>query len=492
MSKLSSKFAALRGPVTYSTSDVKVDDVAGVIYGAACMSIGPASGHGFSLDQTSLEQLAAIINAAPDGFGLKCRFTHPEADENGVEADDLASTIGRVRNARLEGDTVRVDLHLADYSAVMPVLGDVRTFLLQKAKEDPTSFGLSAAIFFDAEPDMDADGNINAINARIRDCKAVDVVGDPAANRNGLLSAGSGNARLFAGLSSKDAGALMVALREQGYDPFSKHDAPEVLASVLAMRSALDSGRRIGLSERDRLTALRLTGHSLRAYGRPETDAVAAYLGIATASALEAYLSEKKFSWGSGSKRHWPHPGGAIASMSDDALSLCHAVAQGQADHSDPAHNAIKSGMTPMGRAVLKEAAGGHEQLADMLAEEHAARGLADLDDAEDLDAGDTDDGAPQPEPEPFDDNIDRALDADPDDLSALDADSDDLSAEDQTDDMLHSQDQDAAAIQAWAAAGFPDGQFDPGNGLPKVCCLPGRSLAEKQAWFKTWQGDED
>ena len=130
--------------MTFSTTDVQVDEAAGVIAGASCMTIGPAAGHGFDIDAVTLEQLVSLINA--EEIGLKSRFTHPKADEDGVEDVIWARGRSLVKNARLQGDSVRVDIHLADYAKAMPMLGRRDFCWPAKVRR---RWGLSAVIFFE-------------------------------------------------------------------------------------------------------------------------------------------------------------------------------------------------------------------------------------------------------------------------------------------------------------------------------------------------------
>lgn len=175
--------ANLRANVS-SFGNVTVDAEAGIIRGASVMTIGPALGHGFELDRTSLEQLADAIKAR--GGSIKVRFKHPKMHEDGSIDDDLGTDVGTLSNVRIEGDRVRGDITIAEYATALPVYGDVRSYLLKKAQHAPDSFGLSAVIEYEIEP-VTVDGNTRLM-ARISDADAADFVGSPAANPDGLLS----------------------------------------------------------------------------------------------------------------------------------------------------------------------------------------------------------------------------------------------------------------------------------------------------------------
>lgn len=178
--KTSSRQSARLRANVLSFSNVAIDPDAGIIRNASVMTIGPASGHGFELDQTSLQQLVAAFNAR--GGSVKVRFKHPEIKDDSI-ADDLGTDVGTISNFRIEGDRVRGDIQLASYAAKLPIYGDVRSYLIAKATEAPESFGLSAVIEYALERIDDR------VVARILDADAVDFVGTPAANPSGLLAA---------------------------------------------------------------------------------------------------------------------------------------------------------------------------------------------------------------------------------------------------------------------------------------------------------------
>lgn len=179
--------AHLRSSTAFIPSDgVEVDEKTGVIKNAAVMRVGPAQGHGFSIDGTTLKQVESLGNAVSGG--VKVRFQHPKEGENGVMADDLGHVIGYVDNLKVNGETLRGDVHLEDYAEVLPGLGNVREYLLRRAKSRPESFGLSCVIGFDTEVQADDAGQVMALVARVTHLDAIDVVGRGAATPNGLLS----------------------------------------------------------------------------------------------------------------------------------------------------------------------------------------------------------------------------------------------------------------------------------------------------------------
>lgn len=181
------RIASLRSAAAFFGTTVQVDLEKACILNAAVITIGPAEGHGFNIDATTLDQVATLINANPSGVPV--RFKHPAMPtEDSPQPDALGTDVGYVRNARVEGESVRGDVYLMDYAEVLPGLGNVKDYLLRKAKSDPTGFGLSAVIAFGVEDQSDASGNVTGLVARVSGVDAVDFVSRPAANPNGLLS----------------------------------------------------------------------------------------------------------------------------------------------------------------------------------------------------------------------------------------------------------------------------------------------------------------
>lgn len=167
---------------------------AGMIRAFAVITRGEALGHDAWIDRTFLHQVAEQINASENG--RKSRFTHP-----GLSSDGLAKFLGRTKNAFVDGDTVRADQHFAKSSHRTPD-GDLAGYLMDRASEDPESFG--ASIVFEHDPEAEdafhmANGGdelfvspdpLNTRNlphVRLRGMRAVDLVDEPAANPSGLF-----------------------------------------------------------------------------------------------------------------------------------------------------------------------------------------------------------------------------------------------------------------------------------------------------------------
>lgn len=182
---------------TGSEAPARVDRDRKFISGVSLLQIGEALGHGMQIDETMLRQVADLTNQAPGG--LKSRFTHP-----GMCADGMGRMLGRVSNARVQGDKVIGDLQLAQHAHKTPD-GDLASYVMDLAEQDPGAFGLSIAFSGTAVWKL-ADGTetpaftaakeriarpASAVGAhpfaRVTTLRAVDVVDEPAANREGLF-----------------------------------------------------------------------------------------------------------------------------------------------------------------------------------------------------------------------------------------------------------------------------------------------------------------
>jgi hypothetical protein len=198
------------------------DNKAGIIRGMAIATVGEALGHDMWLDAQCISQVVDLVNASDKG--MKARFTHP-----GLSSDGLGKYLGRVKNASIDGDVARGDLHLSDLSREAPD-GDLGGYVMQLAVDDPEAFGNSIVFEHDrqaeqqllldngAEYETDDEGrrylsllsftspdpkNVeNYPHCRLKTLRAVDVVDDPAANPNGLFHRGD--------QASADAEALMA------------------------------------------------------------------------------------------------------------------------------------------------------------------------------------------------------------------------------------------------------------------------------------------
>lgn len=196
------------GPFVGGSSGRGVDRDQGIIFGVSVAQAVEALGHGIQLDNVTLEQIEAQINTSRTG--IKSRFTHP-----GVSADGTGKFLGRMRNARILGDKVVADLHLSESSAVSPT-GDLWSYILSLAEEDPEALGMSISatgyesfVLSDGDEVTERPKDYEGLPSfRIDLLRAVDVVDEPAANRDGLFSSWLEDTNL-------DAANLYTVLDEQ-------------------------------------------------------------------------------------------------------------------------------------------------------------------------------------------------------------------------------------------------------------------------------------
>lgn len=181
----------------------------GSIRGVSLARLGPALGHGFELDKTSLEQIAQLAD------GAKARWTHGE-----MCADGIGTHLGRFSSPRLSADGLGVDADFT-FSPTAPhvqpegLAVDARTYLLDAAEKEPDTIGLSVVlegltledlVDGDGKPMLDAQGDPRRA-ARVTGIPRADFTGDPAANPAGLF-AGVAMAALSEGSQSVLAGAV--------------------------------------------------------------------------------------------------------------------------------------------------------------------------------------------------------------------------------------------------------------------------------------------
>lgn len=160
---------------------IEVDHEHGVIRNVAVITAGvarPANWYPFLVDATTMGGVVGAINnvEAP----LPVRFGHPELDG----ADSVAFLVGSIANARIDGNCVRADITLGSFAKHSPQ-GNLWDYLLSIADSQPSYIGMSVAISGGYLDEPGADG---FPPARIDSLAAVDFVGKPGGNPNGLLS----------------------------------------------------------------------------------------------------------------------------------------------------------------------------------------------------------------------------------------------------------------------------------------------------------------
>lgn len=179
----------------------------GRIRGVSVLTTGPALGHGFDVDRTTVEQVARL------GAGVRGRWTH-----GGLSDDGLGRHLGVWENIRLEafrlcracstevdaakcvgcGADTTPELRAIGDFAFAPTAHKIRpdgldvpapVYLMDRAEEDPESLGISVVARFAFEElkgeSEEEPRRLARIEART-DLKRADWVADPAANPVGL------------------------------------------------------------------------------------------------------------------------------------------------------------------------------------------------------------------------------------------------------------------------------------------------------------------
>lgn len=206
-----------------------VDLEAKTINGVKVMQLGKVNdSRPWAVDLETLDQVVQFGNADPKG--LKARFTHPSMSDDG-----FGKYLGRWKNFRMEGDAAYADLQLSESSFDTPN-GDLGSYILQLAKEDPTAFGVSAATKLAEEMYQETpEGKV--VPLRLAGLRAVDFVDEPAATRGGLfdMSSPSGLPALATWIVEthfSDREPREVVERMCSF--LSKHYGRDVMSEVLA------------------------------------------------------------------------------------------------------------------------------------------------------------------------------------------------------------------------------------------------------------------
>lgn len=183
---------------------LRLDREKGIIRGFAVMTKGFIKDQrGWEVDEATLDQVVQVGNGVKPG--LKSRFGHPM-----MSSEALGTFLGRVKNFAKDGDIVRADLHF-DESAYKTPDGDLATYVMDLAENDPEAFGASVVLLeYDLEEQLEADGKTpkkdasgNTLPAKLRVAKlsSVDVVDEPAANDGFFGKFFPDNVKLSAGFA---------------------------------------------------------------------------------------------------------------------------------------------------------------------------------------------------------------------------------------------------------------------------------------------------
>jgi hypothetical protein len=169
---------------------VGVDRENNVLRGYNVAQVGDfkSAGRG-RFDDESLAAIHRLMRQNPTG--LKSRFTHPTMSDDG-----LGSFLGRARNPRVVGGSVKADLHF-DASAFDTPRGNLAKYVMDLAASDPDAISSSLVLRADqvetiderGRAALDADGEPIPPVWRPTKLLASDIV-DTGDAVDGLLSAG--------------------------------------------------------------------------------------------------------------------------------------------------------------------------------------------------------------------------------------------------------------------------------------------------------------
>lgn len=162
---------------------LKLDAQAKILYDVQVAKLGEAKGHGFELDDVTLDKIVELGNA--QSKGVKVRFGHPS-----MCTPALGTYMGVRKNFRRDGEYVRADLHMSE--AADSAKAD---HVMKMAQHAPHHIGNSVVVDGTEEYRMDEngrrlkdeDGNELMPLLRVTSLRAVDVVDEPASG-TGMFS----------------------------------------------------------------------------------------------------------------------------------------------------------------------------------------------------------------------------------------------------------------------------------------------------------------
>ena len=221
-------------PTIYAQSQSKVNKEAGIISNIIVVQKGEAKGHNVHLNNDFLDNVVRL--AGEFGAGVKARFGHPN-----ICATALGTYLGRYKNYHRVADQVLADLHL-DKSAMKSPNGDLYSYVLEMAENNPDMFGASIA-FKHGEPVMFRE-NINGKEvkknfATIQALYATDLVDSPAATDG-----------LFEMFHEEDYASQVTNFLEDHPQIFELLDnKPEIIEEFLTNYKHFKSKQNMNLSE---------------------------------------------------------------------------------------------------------------------------------------------------------------------------------------------------------------------------------------------------
>ena len=223
----------LRTPPTYHQAPSKIDREKGIIKDVVLIRTGEAKGHGFEIDDEFIDKVVKLGNEHTPG--VKARFGHPN-----ICATALGTYLGRFKNLRkapfspsggdarraegAEGAGVIADLYL-DKTAIKSPKGDLYTYVLDMAENNPDMFGTSIAFKHGKfkEETFEENGKTKSKRiATIELLRAADIVDEPAAT-DGLFHADDLAAQVTGFLNQYPQVLDLIEKQPSIIDEFIKH-----------------------------------------------------------------------------------------------------------------------------------------------------------------------------------------------------------------------------------------------------------------------------
>lgn len=174
---------------TATAQPQRVDRKASVIYGCSLMQVGnlpECDERNWTVTPETI--LQAFAFGSRGNNGLKARFTHPN-----MSADGMGSYLGRWKTFRIDGETLRADLHIAPAAFTSPQ-GDLGTYVMDMAESESDMFGVSLSTDLDMadlerfELQQELSGDCSTPwPMKLTNVRAGDVVDEPAATRGGMF-----------------------------------------------------------------------------------------------------------------------------------------------------------------------------------------------------------------------------------------------------------------------------------------------------------------
>ena len=203
-----------------------------IVFGARLIQLGDLNEGDVREQYVDDETLSQALGfASGPSKGLKARFTHPN-----MSSDGLGRYLGRWKDARIEGDSLVADLHIAPVAFASPD-GNLGDWVEDMAENDPDVFGVSIApssLDYEAMSEERREDGKEPI--RLNGLRAADVVDDPAATRGGLFSTDSAvaiPAQVTYLLNSHFAETDPVEVARRAVGLLGKHYGRNLMAELL-------------------------------------------------------------------------------------------------------------------------------------------------------------------------------------------------------------------------------------------------------------------